>query len=219
MAVRRPLGCLAGCLTRLLTLVVSGIALVAAGVVLLIAIDAVFAPWSLYLGGSFHLVPGWQGIGTMHTNAGDYVLYLSMTPQPNGRGSRYYYPYFRGWAYLCTPRGERLPMRLSAGLHEHPGTDTNGMAMDISMYWRPWNYMFTTDDRPRLNLRGHWQNPDLVMDDGGTLSRAFRPDGTVYRGPTSGQRRLGTPVSIVLHAVPWSRWFADCRGDPPAARR
>lgn len=193
--------------------------IVVAGVVLIAAIDAVFAPWSLYLGGSFHPVPGWQGIGTMHTSAGDYVLYLWMTPQPNGRGSLYYYPYFRGWAYLCTPRGERFPLRLSAGLNEHPGTNTNGMAMHISMYWRPWSYVFRSDTRPRLELRGKWQNPSLVMDEGGTLARAFLPDATVYRGPARSQPRLGAPVPIVLHEVPWTRWFGDCRGDAPPAPR
>jgi hypothetical protein len=204
----RRLGCLTGCLTRfLLPLVLIS----AAGMVFIVATDYVFAPWSFYLGGQFHMVPGWQGIGTMHTDSGDYVLYVLMTPQPNGRGARLYLPYFRGSAYLCTPRGERFPLRLSAGLGEHPGKDTNGMTMSISMYWRPWNYTFTGEGRPRLSLRGRWQNPDLVMDDGGTLARAFLPDGTVYRGPARNQPRLGKPVPIVLHTVPWSRWWGDCR--------
>jgi hypothetical protein len=184
---------------------------VVGGTLFIVAIDYVFAPWSFHLGGRAHLVPGWQGIGTLHGDAGDYVLYLWMTPEPNGRGSIYHLPYFRGWASLCTPRGERFPLRLSAGLSERPGTDTNGMAMNITMYWRPWNYSFINDDRPRLTLRGRWQNPDLVMDDGGTLARAFLPDGTVYRGPTRNQPRTGKPVSIVLHEVPWSQWWPDCR--------
>jgi len=196
-----------GCLVRLLLQLVS---FIAAGVVFVIALDAVFAPWSLRLGGGLHL-PGWQGIGTMHGDAGDYTLYIWLTPQPNGRGALFHFPYFRGWGALCTPRGERFPMRLSAGMREHPGTDTNGMAMDLSMYSRPWNYVFTSDDRPRLSLHGRWQNPDLVMDDGGTLARAFLPDGSVYRGPARNQPRLGKPAPIVLHPVSWRRWFGDCR--------
>lgn len=208
MPTRSPLGCLTGCLTRFVLLLAAG---VAAGFVFVVAIDYVFAPWSFYLGGQFHVVPGWQGLGTLHTDAGDYVLYVWFTPEPNGRGSMFYFPYFRGNGFLCTPRGERFPMRLSAGLGEHPGTNTNGMRMSMSMYWRPWNYVFKNDNRPRLTFRGRWQNPDLVMDDEGSLSRAFLPDGTVYRGPARNQPRTGKPVTVVFHAVPWSHWWNDCR--------
>ena len=74
---RGPIGCLTGCLTRFVLILAAG---VAAGVVFVVAIDYVFAPWSFYFGGQFHLVPGWQGIGTMHTDAGDYVLYVWFTP-------------------------------------------------------------------------------------------------------------------------------------------
>jgi hypothetical protein len=204
MRVGRGLGCLTGCLTRLVLILVVGVALI-------VAIDGLFAPWSFYLGGQMHLPPGWQGVGTMHTDTGDYVLYLWMMPQPNGRGSLYNFPYFRGWAYLCTPRGERFPLRLSASMHEHPGTDTNGMAIDISMYWRPWHYSFSNEDRPRLSLRGRWQNPDLVMDDRGSLSRAFLPDGSVYLGPARNQPAAREMLPIVLHEAAWSGWFSDCR--------
>ena len=127
MLARRSLGCLTGCLTRLLLLLV-------AGVVLFVAIDYVFAPWAFYLGGRFHPYPGWQGIGTMHADAGDYVLYVWITPQPSGRGSLIHLPYLRGWGSLCTPKGERFPMRLSAGMNAHPGRDTNGLEVNMDMY-------------------------------------------------------------------------------------
>jgi hypothetical protein len=71
--------------------------------------------------------------------------------------------------------------------------------------------VFKNDNRPRLTFRGRWQNPDLVMDDEGSLSRAFLPDGTVYRGPARNQPRTGKPVTVVFHAVPWSHWWNDCR--------
>jgi hypothetical protein len=200
---RRPFGCLTGLLTGLV------LALLIVGVVVGAA-DAVFAPWAFYLGGRFHPWPGWQGIGTVHTDAGDYGLYLSMMPQPSGPGSRSNLPYLRGTAEVCTPRGERFRMRLSASLHEHPGTDTNGMAIDVTMYTRRWNYSWTNEARPRLELRGRWQNPDLVMDDRGTLSRAFLPDGTAYLGPTRNQPRVGKPLTIVVHELPWTTWFPDC---------
>jgi hypothetical protein len=40
----------------------------------------------------------------------------------------------------------------------------------------------------------------------------------VYRGAPRNQPRLGTPARIVLHEVPWTDWFADCRTAPRAQR-
>ena len=203
MPAARRLGCLTGCLTRL----VLGLLV---GTVFLVAIDAVFAPWSFYLGGRFHPLPLWQGVGTMRAKSGDYVLYVWLSPAPGGR--TFNFPYFRGSGYLCTPRGERYTLRLSAGMNEHPGIDTNGKAFQIGMYRRRWNYSWTLEGRPRLSLRGRWQNADLVMDDGGSLSRAFLPDGTVYLGPARNQPAARETLSIVLHETPWSGWFSNCRG-------
>ncbi|HJZ73807.1 MAG TPA: hypothetical protein VKE51_18830 [Vicinamibacterales bacterium] len=191
-----------GCLPSL-------VLILAVAALLFLATDAVFAPWSYFLGGRFHLLPLWQGAGTMHTASGDYVLELFISPEPGGR--TFNFPYFRGWGTLCTPRGERYSMRVSASMFDHPGVDTNGERMEITMYARPWNYSLTgSDGRPRLTFRGRWQNPNLVVDDGGTLSRAFLPDNTVYRGPASRQPPARETVSLVLHETPW-RWLSDCR--------
>jgi hypothetical protein len=113
-----------GCLTQLLLIAVIAVALY-------LATMAIFAPWSYYLGGRFHIVPGWQGVGTMHTASGDYALQLLISPEPYDR--TFNLPYFRGWGTLCTPRGERYSMRVSAGMSEHPGTDTSGQRREISM--------------------------------------------------------------------------------------
>lgn len=192
-----------GCLTQLILIAVIGV-----GVYL--ATIAIFAPWSYYLGGRFHIVPGWQGVGTMHTASGDYALQLLISPQPGGR--TFNFPYFRGWGTLCTPRGERYSMRVSASMFDHPGANTNGERMEITMYSRPWNYRLTSNDgRPRLTFRGRWQNPNLVVDDGGTLSRAFLPDNTVYHGPPSRQPQAREALSLTLHEIPWTSWLADCR--------
>jgi hypothetical protein len=75
------------------------------GIGLLAAIDAVFAPWSFFIGGRFHALL-WQGIGTMHSASVDYVLYVWMSPQPGGR--MFNFPYFTGSGYLCVGAGLRL---------------------------------------------------------------------------------------------------------------
>jgi hypothetical protein len=201
---RRRLGCLGRVGQLVLFLVL--------GAVIVSAIDYVFAPWSFFLGGQRHLLPMWQGIGRMHADSSDYLLYVWFAPSPGGR--TFNLPYFRGWGYLCTARGERWPLRLSASFDEHVGTDTNGKEMRVSMYHRPWNWNFVGrfDDHPRLELRGRWQNPDLVLDDGGSLSMSFLPDGTLYKGPARNQPRERQHVTVALHEAGWSGWWSDCRG-------
>jgi len=62
-----------------------------------------------------------------------------------------------------------------------------------------------------LTFRGRWQNPNLVVDDGGTLTRAFLPDNTVYHGPSSRQPQPRETLSLTLHEIPWTSLLADCR--------
>jgi hypothetical protein len=201
MPRRLRLGCLGQLVLLVLIFAFVGVAM--------LATVAVFAPWSYYLGGRFHPLPMWRGAGTMHTASGDYALEFTITPQSGGRP--FNLPHFRGWGTLCSPRGERYVMRISAGMSDHPGVDTNGERMDITMYARPWNYSLTgRDGRPRLKFHGRWQNPDLVVDDEGTLSRAFLPDNTVYLGPASRQPPARQTVSLVLHEAPWAS-LSDCR--------
>lgn len=204
MTRRSRFGCL-GCLGQcLVVLVLGGAALV--------AIDWVFAPWSFHLGGTFRPLPLWQGRANIHAPSGDYVLYLWMMPTPSG--SRVYNnPSFNGSAALCTPRGERYVLRLRASMFERPGTDTNGKEMRIEVYRRPWNWSFTGrwDHRPELVLRGRWRNPDLVTSDGGTLAASFRPDGSLDDSAKPRQPLDRDQVPVVIHEVPWSTVFGDCR--------
>ena len=44
------------------------------------------------------------------------------------------------------------------------------------------NYtVFTSSTAPSLEFRGKWNNPDLVLDDHGSINRAFDPDGVLAR--------------------------------------
>ena len=102
---------------------------------------------------------------------------------------------------------------MTGGLHEHTGIDTNGKKMSLEFYRRPWYWGWTGtwDRRPRLNLTGRWQNPDLVMNDGGTLSQAFLADGTLYQGPPKQRPAAREKLPIVLHETGWAGWLDDCR--------
>lgn len=199
------LGCL-GCLPRLIL-----ISTVVGAVVLVV--QWLVAPWAFYLGGRFHPLPMWQGAAHLHSSSGDYVLYLSLTPASGGRGN---YPGLSGSGFLCTPNGERYPMRAYATLRAPVPHDMNGMEMRIDVYRRPWYWSVSGawDRRPRLTIHGRWQNPDFVGNDGGSLSAAFLPDGRLYDGPTQRQPHARETLPVALHEVPWTTWFPNC-GDLP----
>jgi hypothetical protein len=157
-----------GCLVQVL-------GALALGVVVLYAIYAVFAPWAFYMGGSFHLYPGWTGWGKLHSNiAGDYVLFVTISPTTGGRGTYRAVPHIRGQGIVCTPRGERYRLRVGGDFGKSSGTDLQGK----TAYLYANNYsVFSGSTNPSLEFRGKWNNPDLVLDDQGSINRAFDPGG------------------------------------------
>ena len=202
-ARNRPrLGCL-GCLWQV------GIVLVL-GCVLVIAMTGLFYPWAFYLGGKFHIMPYWQGWGKLHAKSGDYVLFVRFEPTP--RGSRMYLTSnLKGTAYLCTPRGETFRMNLGGSMRKHLNLSTDGEAIHLYMdYWPAWSGQFISDRRPSLDLRGHWQNPNLVMDDHGSISNAFQPDGSVYRGHDRNRPYSTEVVPITFSQGSYSDFEAAC---------
>ena len=202
---KRRMGCM-GCFAQVLLVLVLGS-------VFLVAMGGLFYPWSFFMGGHFHVLPIWQGVGRVHSQAGDYTIYFWI--EPSGGGRTYNLPSFKGNGYLCTARGERIQLRVTGGLNEKTGIDTNGKAMSLSFEHRPWYWSFTSRDdrRPRLTFRGHWQNPDLVMDDGGTMALAFLPDGTLNSAKYNYyQANAANKVQIVFRETTgWTGYHEDCR--------
>jgi hypothetical protein len=180
------------------------------GAVLIVAFIGLFYPWAFYLGGKFHIIPYWQGWGTLHAKSGDYVLLVRFGPTPHG--SRLIpHSSLKGVAYLCTPRGERLYMHLGGGMRPHLNLSTDGES--IGLYMNNWSGLashFSGDHRPHIQLRGHWQNPNLVMDDQGSIFRSFLPDGTVYRAQDPNHPYNGEVVPITLVNGPYSDFKAAC---------
>ena len=182
--------------------------LIAAGVIFL-AITAVFAPWAFYLGGKFHITPYWQGWGKLHAKSGDFLMYVRIEATP--RGSKMYLETnLTGTAYVCTPHGENIRLNVGGGMRKHLNVSTDGEAIHLYMYYWPWNARFITERRPRLELYGHWQNPNLLMDDHGTIAQAFQSDGTVYRG--NGRSRVYSPeiVPVTFAEGSYSDYSAAC---------
>jgi hypothetical protein len=170
---RRRVGCLGALVQIVIVLALAGIGLT--------LFTGVFYPWAFYLGGGFHIFPGWQGWGKLHAKGGDYLLYVFIQPTPTG-SKMYLATNLTGMSYVCTPRGEKMRLTLGGGMRKHLNLSTDGEAIRLYMHRWSWNRAFSTQYAPRLELSGHWQNPDLVMDDKGSIGRAFQPDGTVYLG-------------------------------------
>jgi hypothetical protein len=152
-------------------------------VVLAALATVAFSPWAFYLGGHFRLYPRWQGFGRLHsTTAGDFVLFVSIGPGRGGggRGGKPSGPQLSGTAVLCTPRGERYDLWLGGEMERHFGLDFQGRTVELHMRRKSFvDRQLGKDLRPKLQLIGRWNNPDLVMDDGGTLARGFEPDGSI----------------------------------------
>jgi hypothetical protein len=54
---------------------------------------------------------------------------------------------------------------------------------------------FINDRRPYLEFQGNWRNPDIAMNDQGSIGRAFQSDGSVYRGHEGGRPYM--PITFV----------------------
>jgi len=199
-----------GCLGCLVQMVWQSAVVLLLGGVLILALTGLFYPWAFYLGGKFHIIPYWQGWGKLHAKSGDYVLLVRFEPTP--RGSRIISrSNLKGVAYLCSPRGEWFYMHLGGSMRPHLNLSTDGEA--IGLYMDNWSGLypqFSGDHRPSIQLRGHWQNPNLVMDDDSSIFRAFRPDGNVYRGGDPSHPYNGEIVPITLVNGPYSDFKAAC---------
>lgn len=196
-------GCL-GCLGQT-------IILVALGCVVFAAIIAVFAPWGYYLGGKFHWLPQWQGVGTMHAKSGKYVVYVYLYPT-SAKQRIVPESALTGQAYLCSPRHEIFRMTLGGSMRRGLNLNTDGEKIGLYMHYRPvFAFGQGYDHRPRLELRGHWQNPNLVMHDHSSIQRNFEPDGSVYRGGGKERPYMGEILSVTLQPGSYSDFEAACK--------
>lgn len=157
----------------------------------------VFAPWSYFLGGSFHWIPTWQGWGEIQAPAGDFGLYVFLS-QP--QASRLGISYMSGTAQLCTPRGEQFGYMhvIMTFSNRNFGLDSNNQPVTLHIYNYGLSGQFNADHRPEFDLYGAWQGPNLVLEDHGSFASAFLSDGTAYLGLPANQPAAGTNLSITL---------------------
>ena len=203
---RRRRGCLSGCFTQV-------VAALTLGVLVVLAVYGLIAPWGFYLGtGTFHIDPEYRGWGRMHSNAlGDFALYVRFGPSLRS-GSRFYPSSdLRGFAWLCTPRGEEFRMHLSGSMRAHLNLNTDGEKIRLgTYYWPALTGGFTGDHRPSLSFRGQWQNPDIVLTDNSSLANAFQTDGNVYRGHDPNRRPPHEDVALTIRPGTYEDFKSAC---------
>jgi hypothetical protein len=175
----------------------------------MVAVLALAAPWGFFMGGRFHAIPMWQGVGRIDSNraGGGYAVYVWFWPD-HGRFRQL--GYVQGNASVCTPRGEKFYLTLGGTFEKPTGTDTNGKRISLYMFNRSVKRQFAgADRRPELELRGKWSNPDMVLDDHGSLARNFDHDAKLYA--TGASRPYLEEVSpVTLHEGGKSEFDAAC---------
>jgi hypothetical protein len=164
-----------GCLPSLVLLLVFCLAVA-------VAVDSIIGPWIYTVGGRHRWLPVWEGVGEAHGPGGTYRLYVWFAPANAGQRILPEAA-VAGYSTLCTPRGERFNLKLAGGASGRMWLNmADGQAFGLRVFRRVAFGDFTGRgpiDNPRLQFSGHWQGPDLVMDDGGSFAHAFAPDGTL----------------------------------------
>jgi hypothetical protein len=169
------------------------------------ALNAVFAPWAFFMGGHFHLNPKWAGWGRMHSNtSGDYAIYITISPS-FGRGQSY--TDITGKGALCTQRGDNYRLSMAGSFEKGSGADLQGRTAII--YPHNYNPKLTGHNDPSLEFRGRWNNPDLVLDDQGSVNQAFDPDGGLAK-KNHAHSGIHERVSLTLHEGSRSDFDAAC---------
>ena len=174
--------------------------MVGAACLFLLAFQAVFMPWGFYLGGHFHWIPWWEGVGVAHApNGRDYAIFVSI--YPDARHSGRYSTSLTGSGYLCTPKGEKMQMKLSANMDKHLDLDTQGKTIRISMHrTSTWSTFINSDYSPSIQLNGIWGDDSISGEDHNSFGRAFEPDGSVYLGRSPTRGPSFATVSFTLKA-------------------
>lgn len=133
-------------------------------------------PWAIHMGDRWTPLLTWTGTGKLVTDRGAYPLLVTFSPSPHG--SRLRLDGLRptsglsGWGWLCTPQGKTIRLRLYGTIY---GTwrSTDGALMEFRLLERIKNFP-AIQDGGYFDLFGHWQGPQLVMDDRSEWSAPFR---------------------------------------------
>ena len=156
------LGCLGGCLTKL-------VLLLAGAVVFVYIFTVVLNPWALHIGGRSTPLLYWHGTGSVIAKNGkSYPVYISFWPGEPGRhgGGRregkLWSANISGNGWLCVAPGSAERMDMSATMY---GGYSNTAGSLFSFRLLEWRKPFAINYQYRgfFDLAGTFQGPDLVL--------------------------------------------------------
>lgn len=161
--MRGPVGCLTGCLTKLVLIGV-------AAVVLVWAVTVALHPWALHIGGRSTPLLYWHGAGTVVSKDGKtYPLYVTFFPgrtkrsYGGGREGKRKNADLNGRGWLCVAAGNVERMDVSGTMYGGY-TSTDGALIDFRLLeWRK-PFAINYQHRGFFDVAGEFRGPDLVMD-------------------------------------------------------
>ena len=167
------LGCLGGCLTKL-------ILLLAAGLVFVYALTVALNPWALKIGGRSTPLLYWHGTGTVLAKDGKtYPLYVSFWPGKPGRhgGGR---REGKGWSadldgsgWLCTAPGSVERMNVGGTMYGGYSSSANSLFAFRLLEWRN-PFSINPPNRGFFDVAGTFQGQNLVLDRPGEQGIPFK---------------------------------------------
>ncbi len=159
-------GCLTtlgGCLTKLVLILLAGLAFMW---VVVVALN----PWALHIGGRSTPLLYWHGTGTVVSKDGKtYPLYVSFwpgKPMRNGGGRRegkIWSADLKGTGWLCTAPGSVERMEMSGTMYGGYTSSDNSL---FDFRFLEWSKPFAINYQNRgfFDVAGTWHGPLLVMD-------------------------------------------------------
>lgn len=158
------MGCLGGCLTKLVVF-----ALAAGAFVYVLMV--VMHPWALHIGGRSTPLLYWHGAGTLVSKDGrSYPLYVGFSPgKPSGfsgggrRGGKIKSADLSGTGWLCVAPGEVIRMKLDGDMYGGYASDSQSL-VSFRLLERTRIFSLNPDHGGFFDLAGSWHGPDLVMD-------------------------------------------------------
>jgi hypothetical protein len=166
--------------------------LLAFGGALAVVVLTIMGPWIYTVGGKHRWLPVWEGVGEAQGPGGAYKLYVWFSPSRSGQRILAETA-VQGYSTLCTPSGQRFNLKVYGAAPGHLWLDMpDGHAFGLEAFRRPVSLgTGGSVAPPRLHFSGHWQGPDLVMTDQGSLAHAFKPDGTLNTSRSGTRRSAG----------------------------
>jgi hypothetical protein len=190
-----------GCLPALLILLL-------AGPLAIILIDLVFEPWIYVVGDRTRWLPIWSGVAAAQSPLGTYKVRVWFSPRPSG--SRLLpAASVLGTAYVCTPTGKTYALRMTGAASGRIWRSMSGHTIELVADRGPFRNPFSVDYRPRLVFTGKWVGADLVMNDEGSIARAFLPDGNPNPDPKT-SHPTGAALPITFHETTWGWLRSTC---------